>query len=331
MTSMFKVAIIGCGARGKGHAASWAAREDSEVVAVFDVDADRTRELAEKYGAAACERYQDAILHEGVNVVSVCTPTCMHAEVTCFAAENGRHVFCEKALALQLEAGEKMLETVRANNVVFSPCFQHRDRNVFSKKREVFRSEACEKPVYFRFTDVREVRPKTGMHSASVNGGVVIDMGAHMFDMMRYITGEEPVSVSAAGHVFGQGKKRLEEIDDLAIDEADIQVRMTGGHHLSMYLNWGMPEGFQFPLNGQMLVAPNLSVYPAGGEVIVQYADHREVWPDGGAGERVRLERFTAAIRGEQELDCTGKDALIALKLSHAALESIRTGRTVEM
>ncbi|MFW6133342.1 MAG: Gfo/Idh/MocA family protein [Planctomycetota bacterium] len=327
----FNVCIIGCGARGKGHAKTWAARDDARVVAVFDTDAQRAAELAAEHDATAHDSYRDAIAQEGVNVVSVCVPTHLHAEVTCFAAEQGRHVFCEKPLALTVEDGERMLEAVGSNGVVFSPCFQHRDRYLHVKQRELVRDGTCRGPVYFRFTDVREVRPKTAMHRASMNGGVVIDMGCHMFDMMRYITGAEPVSVSATGHVFGRGKQRLAGIDDLAIDEADIQVRMTGGHHMSMYLNWGMPEGFRAPINHQMLVAPNLAVHLAGGEVIVQYADHREAWPDAASGTHTRVARLVAAIRGEDELDVTGADALVALKMSHAALESIRTGETVTL
>lgn len=327
----YNICIIGCGARGKGHAKAWDNRTDTQVAAVCDIREDRMTELAREYNAAAYEDYRDAICHEGIDIVSVCTPTHLHPEVTCHAAENGKHIFCEKPLALTLEDGGRALEAVRQNNVVFSPCFQHRDFPVYVKQREVFQSGAFDGPVHLRFTDVREVRPKTAMHRTSMNGGVVIDMGCHLFDMIRHITGEEPVSVFAAGEVYGRGKKRLEGIEDLAVDVASIEVRMTGGHLLSMYLNWGMPEGFPYPFNGPVLVGANLSVFQQEGEVIVQYADHREAWKMEGAGNTARIQSVMDAVQGKAEPDATGTDAYIALKMSLAALESIETGKAVEI
>ena len=92
----------------------------------------------------------------------------------------------------------------------------------------------------------------------------VIDMACHMIDIMRLITGEEPERVYATGNVFGKGKPRLLDIEDLAIDEANIEVSFTGDHQLQMYLNWGMPEGFP-GTTGQFLIGPNGLVRESAG------------------------------------------------------------------
>ncbi|MBN1556820.1 MAG: Gfo/Idh/MocA family oxidoreductase [Lentisphaerae bacterium] len=326
-----KVAIIGCGARGKGHAAVWKTTPGAEIAAVCDIDTQRLKALAEDTGAAPYEDWRQAVLHEGVNAVTQAVPSHLHCEVTCLAAEHGRHVFGEKPLALTLEQGQRMAAAVKKHGIVFMPCFQNRDGTAFNKYREVVRSGAAGGPVMLRFSDIREVRPKTAMHRESENGGVVIDMACHIFDIMRYITGEEPRTIFATGNVYGRGKARLEGIEDLAVDEAGIEAVYGGGHRLQMYLNWGMPENFPGIGEPHMLIGPELAMRAAGKDVEVIYADHRETWPGPDRPQDRRIERFCAAVRGETETDITVDDGLIALRCSHAALESARTGRVVAL
>ncbi|MBT4499922.1 MAG: Gfo/Idh/MocA family oxidoreductase, partial [Gemmatimonadetes bacterium] len=177
------ICVIGCGDRGIDHARTWNRRFDASVVSVFDVDISRRESLADEVGATACDSFEAAILHEGVDAVSVCVPTAYHCEVTCCATDNERHVFCEKPLALDLEQGRKMLAAVEAAGVQFMPCFQLRDSSPYPRQRELFNSGTLGSPVRLRFTDIREVRPKQAMHKRALNGGVVVDMACHMVDM----------------------------------------------------------------------------------------------------------------------------------------------------
>lgn len=344
------ICIIGCGPRGRTHAAAWRKVEGAEIVAVCDIRQDRMTALAEETGATPYSDWRTAIGHERVTVVSQALPTCLHAEVTIAAAKRGLHVFGEKPLALTIEEGEAMIETVERAGTVFMPCFQYRDQPVYREYRRAFRAGSLGTPVAMQFTDVREVRPKTDMHSRSRNGGVVIDMACHIFDLMRWITGEEPERIYATGHIFGRGKPRLAEISDFAVDEASINLAMAGGHHLQMYLNWGMPEGFGGFPNGHTLVGPDAALRPApdGVEWLTGEAGRSrssESAPDGasaGAADQqvslsgeplsandIRVLRFADALRSRAEQDVTGADGLIALRLSHAALRSIDTGEPV--
>lgn len=324
------VCVIGCGDRGIDHARTWDRRPDARVISVFDVDASRRQSLADEVDAIACDSFETAISREGVDAVSVCVPTAYHCEVTCCAAESGRHVFCEKPLALDLEQGRKMLAAVEAAGVQFMPCFQLRDSSPYPRQRELFTSGVLGSPVRLRFTDIREVRPKQAMHRRALNGGVVVDMACHMVDMLRYITGEEPVRVHASGHIFGKGKQRLNGVEDLAVDEANIDVSFTGGHQLQLYLNWGMPEQIAAH-SEQMLIGPNGMARNAGGNCEVVYGDHTESWPGIHPGTAVRIDRFVDAVTGRAPADVSGNDALIALKVSLAALQSIDTGEVVEL
>ena len=99
---MYKVAIIGCGDMGRQHSNAWSLRDDAEIVSMFDPDQERCQALAAQFGAQACDNLEEAVVTAQADIVSVCTPICFHAEVACFAMENGCHVLCEKAMALTI-------------------------------------------------------------------------------------------------------------------------------------------------------------------------------------------------------------------------------------
>ena len=325
------VCIVGCGDMGRNHANCWAAREDAEIVAVCDLMDDRRAAMVEKTGATGYATYQEAVMHEGVNVVSVCVPVCFHSEVACFAAEHGRHVLCEKPLALTLDQADAMIRSAKESGVLLSTSFQYRGFARIQKIRELIRDGAFGGPTIIRFTDIREVRPKLAMHMRSMNGGPVIDMAGHFFDLMRYVTGAEPLTVYARGHVYGKGKERTASVEDFAIDAADITVQMTDGHVLSSLVDWGMPEGFG-SLTEELFLGPKLSVQVKGGQVETRSGAEKETWEanEGNPpGSSVRINDFADAIIQGREPEVTGEDGRIALRLSLAALESIETGEIV--
>jgi len=320
---------------GRNHAKAWSARDDAEVISVCDILEDRRTQLAESTGAVAYHDYQDAIIHDGVNVVSVCTPVHIHSEIGCFAASHGRHVLCEKPLALTLDQADAVIAAAKANGVYLSTSLQYRGIPKYQKYREMFSEGAFGGPIMVRFADVREVRPKLAMHRKSMNGGPIIDMAGHYFDLMRFITSEEPVAVYAQGHIYGRGKQRLAEVDDFAIDAATIEVTMTGGHILSVFVNWGMPEGYA-GYGDEIVMGPAMSARPSGGGKIEVLSsggqkDEIDVSTGGLPGPTVRINGLVASIRDGAPLEVSGEDGRIALSVSIAALDSIETGAVVKL
>lgn len=316
---------------GRTHANGWKLRDDSEIVAVCDPLEDRRLKMADETGAVPYPTYQEAILHEGVDVVSVCIPVGLHSEVSIFASENHRHVLSEKALALTLDQAHAMIEAARRNGVLLSTSFQCRGFARHLKTRQMIREGAFGGPIFARFTDIREVRPKLAMHRKSENGGPVIDMAGHFFDLMRWLTDSEPVSVYARGHIFGRGKPRLAEVEDFAIDAADITVTMEGGHVLNVMVNWGMPEGFG-SLTEELIIGPEMAVHTLGGQTHIRRGGESESWPTGEGdppGSSVRINDLAEAIHESRQPEVTGEDGRIALQVSLAALQSIESGELV--
>ncbi len=325
-----KVCIVGAGNMGTHHARAWAASSDAKVVAVCDADKARSEELARELGVTTAVDYRQVIKRGRVDVVSICLPTFLHSKVACFAARQGCHILTEKPLALTVEQGQAMIDAAQRHRVKLAVSLQYRD-GWPARCREMIRRGDFGGPVILRFADVREVRPKLAMHRRGMNGGPVIDMACHYFDLMRFLTGGEPRRVFARGHVYGRGKPRLKEVDDFARDAAVITVEYEGGHILDLVVNWGMPEGFP-SYTEEILMGPALLARPSAGRLCLQYGDHEEFWnvETMKFPPQQRIADLIAAIREDHAPEITGEDALIALRVSLAALHSMETGQVVE-
>jgi len=325
-----RAGVIGCGDMGAQHARAWHARPDAEVAVVFDPLEERRAKLAHELGAEASSSWQDAIERDGLDLVSVCTPTCFHAEIARFAASRGRHVLCEKPLATSLEDADALIQTAQDNGVLLATSLQYRDFAHNRRLKKLVDDGAFGSPLFVRYIDVRQVRPKSAMHRRSMNNGPVLDMACHYFDFMRYLTGAEPLSVFATGHVFGQGKALLADVDDLAIDAADIQVRYDNGHVLSVYVNWGMPEGYE-DVPGELIISPTSVARRDGDLFRITLDGQEEVRDIKGAGPEFRIANLADAMHGKATLEVTGENGRIALAVSLAAFQSIETGRAVDI
>ena len=343
---MLGVAIIGCGDMGTKHSAAWAARDDAKVVAVCDRNADRMAVLADRYGASTNDRWQDAIAQDGVDVVSVCVPACDHRNVTVLAASLGRHILCEKAMALTLEQADEMIDAARSNNVQLLICHQYRGLSRIRKMKELIAAGRIGWPVYIRAVEMREVRPKLAMHRLSGNGGPLHDMTGHIFDLARFLTGAEAESVTATGAVFGKGKPRLASVTDFGIDTAEIQVRFRGGHCLSIGIGWGLPEGtpghcnelIHGPLGIMCTEDPDnpdrfLGDIAERAQIVIKDGSgvtRIDCEPDTD-GPGICIDELVAGITSGARSQFDAVEGRAALRLISAALESVQTGRGVEL
>ena len=326
------VAVLGCGAMGRGHATAWTERDDARVLAVFDLDRDRAHALAADTGAAVCDSWQAAVETDGVTMVSVCTPICHHAEMAIHAANHGRHVLTEKAIALTLADADAMIAAAADAGVKLVVAYQHRTFPPHRTWRALIDRGVLQGPLFIRFEDTRGVRPKTAMHRRSMNGGPVIDMAGHFFDMVRYYTGAEPVRVTAHGHCFGATKPELAAFDDLALDAAEVLVEYTGGHVLSTAVNWGLPAGHPGRSSMCVTTADAVSV-PVDGGISVRQADRETIYDavPGVAGTAGRIDDLVQAVVNDTRPEVAGEDGRTALAVCLGALESMETGTTVEL
>ncbi|MDF2669707.1 MAG: oxidoreductase domain protein [Paenibacillus sp.] len=121
-----RFAVVGCGVIAKSHLIGIEQTDTAVLVAVCDANPERAKEYAETYGVRAFTAYTELLASDEVDVVCLCTPSGMHAEQTIQAAQAGKHVVCEKPMAIVLEDARRMIEICEANRVKLTTIFPRR-------------------------------------------------------------------------------------------------------------------------------------------------------------------------------------------------------------
>lgn len=198
-----RIGIIGAGNIAQNaHIPSYLKQDDVELVAVCDINEERAKEVAKKYGMKyAVTDFNDLVAIDEIDAVSVCTWNNGHADAVIAAANKGKHILCEKPMAMNTAQAEAMKKAVKENNVTFMMGFVLRfrpDSKVINEMSQAgkFGEIYTAKAGWLRrrgtplgwFTDL-----------SKAGGGPVIDIGVHVIDMTWYFMGKpKPISVSAA-------------------------------------------------------------------------------------------------------------------------------------
>lgn len=126
METKIKFAIIGTGMIAERHAAALKEIPEAELYAVYDNNLERAAKFAKEYSVKYYSDFDGLLNDAGVDVVTIATPTGVHAQVAVPAAEAGKHVFCEKPLDVTLEKADRIIAACDDNNVYLSAVFQAR-------------------------------------------------------------------------------------------------------------------------------------------------------------------------------------------------------------
>lgn len=193
---MLNIGLLGAGRIGHVHAKSISAHPGSALVAVSDVNAEAAGGLAASHGAAA--RTTDAILADpGIDAVLIATSTDTHADLIEAATAAGKAVLCEKPVDLDLARALRCQEAVtRAGRPVMMGFNRRFDPNFAALKAAVDGGEVGA-PELLSVTSFDPAPPPVAY--VKVSGGLFRDMMIHDFDMVTWVMGGLPESVTAAG------------------------------------------------------------------------------------------------------------------------------------
>jgi predicted dehydrogenase len=201
-----KCAVIGCGAIGTVHAERYAKSAHAELAAMVDILPDRAQALAAKHNVpAALASYRTMLKDPAIEAVSVCLPNDLHAPVTIDCLRAGKHVLCEKPIALSVRQAEAMQAEARRRRRMLAIGVVNRfNDNVRWIRDMVAAGDLGE--VYHVSTVFRAHRSIPGLGGwfttkARSGGGVMFDWGVHFIDLILYCLGTpRPLSVSGVAY-----------------------------------------------------------------------------------------------------------------------------------
>ena len=214
-----KTVIVGCGSVSKMHFEAVTGNDDIELVACCDIVPEKADIKAEKYGCKAYYSFDEMLADADFDVLHICTPHYLHAPMAITAMNNGKHVFCEKPLAIYYEDALKMCDCAKKNNVYLAVCFQNRYNmsSVYLKELVESKKFGNIKAIKGNVTwDRDEEYYSDDWHGTldKEGGGVIINQCIHTLDLIQWLVSAEVVSVD--GSISQKRLKGKVETEDTA-------------------------------------------------------------------------------------------------------------------
>ena len=192
-----KIGLIGAGRIGQLHAAHLTSRIPlADLVMVADVFEEAARECAERYAIPSFTKdYRVLLDHPDIQAVVICSSTDTHAEIIKEAAHVGKHIFCEKPVALDLPSIDEALAAVRGAGVKLQIGFNRRFDANFRRVRQAVEVGEVGQPLLIHIVS-RDPAPPP-VEYIRVSGGIFLDTTIHDFDMARFLIGSEVEEIFA--------------------------------------------------------------------------------------------------------------------------------------
>jgi myo-inositol 2-dehydrogenase/D-chiro-inositol 1-dehydrogenase len=340
-----KVGIIGSGFEADIHAASFRIMpEEAEVVAVASPTPGHPEALAKKYGIPRVfHDYREMLKEKDIEMVTINAPNYLHCAMTRDIAQAGKHVVCEKPLAMTLEEADEMIDVCKrqgmllayAEELLFTPKYlkakEMADQGAFGKVYLVKQSERHFGPHAAWFWDVQ----KSG-------GGVFMDMGCHGIAFCYWFLGRPKIkSVYCQMNTVAHADKTKAEDNTICIMEFEngatglienswarrggmddyTEIYGTGGvSYADLHMGNALPTYSESGYGYAVEKAPTTQGW--------SYPVFEEHWNYGLPQE---LHHFARCVRGKETLRSTGEDGRLVQEVLLAGYQSAGTGRKVDL
>lgn len=304
------------------------AQADNEVVAVMSSDEGRGHAFAKRHGIASSHSSLEALLADpAVDAVYISTTNELHKDQTLAAAAAGKHVLCEKPLALSLADARLMVGACAEAGVVMGTNHHLRNAASHARMREMVLAGAIGKPLYARvFHAVHLPSHLQGwrLNKPSAGAGVILDITVHDADTLRFILSAEPVEAVALAQQGGMAQGSLEDGVMAALRFDDGTTAQLHDAFTVKFAGTGLEvHGSEGSLIGRDVMTQR----PVGTVTLVNAQGATEL-PLEQENLYVRgVRAFVRGIRGEGTPVATGEDGVRSLATALAVLEAAHTGR----
>jgi len=329
MTQNLKIGVVGVGSMGKNHA-----RVNSELGAlrgIADSDEAVARPLAERFGVEYFSDYKD-MLASDIDAVTVATPTVTHFKIAMDAINAGKHVLVEKPICPTIQEAEELVKAAEDAGLVLAVGQIERHNPVVR-----FARESIEQGMFGDIVSISARRVST-FPGRIRDVGVLLDLGIHDIDVIRYLAQSPVKSVYALG-----GKRQNDKFEDHANILLEFESDIMG----FVEVNWLTPMKVRkISITGlenyveldYMKQSADVSSSQVSGKLDTSDLyrlpiefDIRHVSLKKQEPLRNEHEDFLKAVAGECKPLISGRDGTDTLRVCQAALKSIKEGKRIRM
>jgi 1,5-anhydro-D-fructose reductase (1,5-anhydro-D-mannitol-forming) len=298
-----------------------------EIVSVMSTNAERGKKYAADHGIAKSVTDLDALVGDAdVDAVYISTTNELHREQAIAAARAGKHILCEKPLALNLNDAHAMVQAAREAGVVMGT--NHHLRNAASHRamRDAIAAGKIGRPLSARVFHAVYLPPHLQgwrLDRPDAGGGVILDITVHDADTLRFVLDDDPVEAVAFSQRGGMGKVGLE---DAVMGVLRFKSGLIAQFHDGFTTKYA-ETGFEVHGTEGSLVGRNVMTQRPVGTVVLRNAEgEQELKLEPRNLYETALEKFHAAISGKGSASATGEDGVWSLATGLAVVEAARTG-----
>lgn len=341
-----KVGIIGCGMITKmRHAPEYAANPDAVIYGVYDADEERRNQYAAEYQCKAYASPEELIADPEIDAVSICSPNYTHASYSILAMKSGKHVLCEKPIALSLDDSHVMMQVAEETGKVFMVGHNQRLLPTHRKAKEVLEAGGIGKILSFQ-SNFKHSGPENWSINRSnatwffdknkAQFGAMGDLGAHKLDIIRYLTGQDVKEVCAT--IMTLDKKNPDGTPVSVEDNAMAFFKMENGTPGIMHVSW---TNYGEEDNSTIIYGDKgvMKIFgDTADDIVLEMKDGSTVKYEVGKiqtnSSQIRsgiIDEFISAIKENREPLITGRDGHNTIAVIVAAFQSAEEGRWIEV
>lgn len=282
---MIRTGIVGLGFMGQQHFAIHQAMDSIQLVGIADKEEKRRQgeavggnigeaQALDFSGLSVYSSLDELLAHDGLECVDICTPTFLHADMTVKALEAGKHVICEKPMALTAADCQRMIDAAEANGKLLFIAQCIRFWPAYEKLAEMISSGELGKVVSAKFTRLSPTptwSQDNWLMDTSLSGGALTDLHVHDVDFIISLFGKPCCVSSQAANRVTSADKVDNVVSQYFYGDKDMICFAEGG--------WGYPSTWPFEMAFQVLGengclefstsnTPSLTWYPKSGDPV---------------------------------------------------------------
>lgn len=332
------IALVGCGRAGMIHGRNFASGvPGARVCAVSDADAAAAGRAKEELGAEfATADYRQLLDYPGVDAVVVVTPTKYHHGIVLDAARAGKHILCEKPMAMTAGECGEMISCAEKNGVNLQIGFMRRFDAGFRRAKEILDSGAIGDVVMVKSHTRGPSSPREWMFDIAKSNGPLAEVCSHDIDTLRWLTGAEARSLYAVAGNYRcpQALEKWPDFYDTVLMSVTMDNRTIGCIEGAQGVQYGYDAGVDvlgtkgcIRIGGLQDKSVLTYTKESGmaGDIVASWTS---LFRDAYIAEDIS---FAEAVRQGTPPEVTGRDGLMAVEMVRAGNESIRAGKIVEL
>jgi len=309
------VAVVGTGFWGRNQARVYKELEETELLAVCDINAERAKAVAKQFGAKPYTNLGRMLKRKDIRAISICTWSTSLAKEALKALKAGKHVLVEKPMATNMKQAEKLLETAEQQDLHLTVGFLMRFIPGVQHIKKAIKNKRIGDLVCATAKRVSQWPERIG------DVGVVKDIAIHDIDIARHLFDEDPIAVYAK---IGRMKHKKFE------DYAQIMLTFEGGKSAFIESNWLTPYKTRILVitGSEAIMKLDYITQELTIENAKQTVQPRIAWRE---PLKLELQHFANCVLKKEKPLITGMDGLKALRIAESALKSSATGRVIKL